>query len=248
MKYIFSRDMHLDLWSVDRMFQYGLGSWWDELITYINEMEGDPTFNVLPAATIIAYRNLGLEKELSVAMANIFKTLYFASCIHATVKDSEEGQEHNQKLQFTILIGDYIFGRILKLLLEAEAGSLLDDFSQLMCEISEGMMLEFKTDSAVDFVLQKTRGSLYSTAFLTAARMARLDKEQVRDYEEIGYHLGLALELMYKQENTLSEQYRMETETLIEEFGLHCSDTAYILEPFVRELFKGFLVIPAAVG
>ncbi|HHW61207.1 MAG TPA: hypothetical protein GX404_04810, partial [Syntrophomonadaceae bacterium] len=77
MKYIFSRDMHLDLWSVDRMFQYGLGSWWDELITYINEMEGDPTFNVLPAATIIAYRNLGLEKELSVAMANIFKTLYF---------------------------------------------------------------------------------------------------------------------------------------------------------------------------
>lgn len=248
MKYVFSRDMHADLWSVDRMFQHSLDSWWDELITDINEMEGDPTFNVLPAATVIAYRNLGLGKELSVAMANIFKTLYFASYIHATVKDCEEGQEHDQRLQFTILIGDYIFGRILKLLLEAEADNLLDDFSQMMCEISEGMMLEFKTDSSVEVVLQKTRGSLYSTAFLTAARMARLDKEQTRNYEEIGYHLGLALELMYKQENTLAEHYRLEVETLIEEFGLDFEDTAYILEPFVQELFKGSLLIPAAVG
>lgn len=248
MKFSFTREMHADLHEVDELFQNSLVPWWDEVGFYMNEIEEDPTFSIIPAIVIMAYQNLGLGHNISIQMANIFKTVYFANRIHVTVKDSEEGQEYDQRLQFTILIGDYIFGRILKLLLEAEASNLLDDFSKMMCEMNEGFLLEHKLSDNVEICLQKARAPLYSTAFLTAAKLSNLDSNKIRLYEEIGYHLGLALELLFRGENTLSTGYRYETEVLIEEFAANLNETGFVLGPFVKDLFNGSLIIPAAVG
>lgn len=218
MNFTFARDMQGDLLAVDSLFKKSLFPWWDDISIYIDNMDADFTFNMLPAMVIAAYRNLGLNKELNLAMANLFKTIYFANRIHVLIKDDEEGQLQNQELQFTILIGDYIFGRILKLLLEAKADRLLKIFSAMMCEMNEGLVVQYKLDGDLQQTLAMTRASLYSSAFITAAQMAGLEENKIVIYGEIGRNLGMALEIKYNygQDN---RGYLYEAERLLEQFN-----------------------------
>jgi geranylgeranyl pyrophosphate synthase len=197
MEFIFTREMQDDLREVNNTFQRSLLPWWDEISIYVPEADRDLGYKLLPAMVINAYRYLGIERELTIQMANIFKTINFANIIHILAKDDEEGQIHNQELQFAILIGDYIFGRVLKLLLEADADKLLNIFATMICSINEGLVIKHTLHGGLEDVLTKTRAPLYTNAFLTAGKMAGLKPETAEIYSEIGHNLGMAVELIY---------------------------------------------------
>lgn len=196
MDFIFTKDIQTDLQEVDKTFQRCLLPWWDEISAYMPELEKDLGFKLLPVMVLNAYRFLGMDKGLSVQMANLFKTIDFASKIHVLVKDDDEGQKHNQEMQFTILIGDYIFGKVLKLLLETQADKLLHMFASMIGSINEGLIIQYKLNSGLEQVLLKTRGPLYHDAFLSAAKMAGLTPETAENYAKFGNNLGMALELI----------------------------------------------------
>jgi len=194
---ILTIDIQTDLQEVDQTFRSSLLPWWDEISAYLPIVDKNLGSKLLPVMVINAYRYLGLERDLSIQMANLFKTIDFASKIHVLVKDDDEGQKHSQEMQFTILIGDYIFGRVLKLLVETQTDHLLYMFATMIGRINEGLIIEHKFKCGLEQVLIQTRAPLYHDAFLSAAKMAQLAPDSADIYGEVGHNLGIALELFY---------------------------------------------------
>lgn len=207
MEFILTDNIRIDLAKVDIEFGHSLQPWWDELCGYQPAPGEDIGYELLPVLVINAYRWAGNGHRLTIKMANLFRTLNLANIIHLRVRDMEEGQEHNQQLQFTILIGDYIYGRVLKLLLETEAEKLLDQFAAMIATINEGLVMEHNLDSSLEEYLSRSRAPFYANAFSSAARMQGWNPARIDLYEELGRNLGMALEMIcvYKK---AAEGYR----------------------------------------
>ncbi|NLB87838.1 MAG: polyprenyl synthetase family protein [Syntrophomonadaceae bacterium] len=125
---------------------------------------------------------------------------YLANYIHESVKDDEEGQIYNQKLQFTILIGDYLFGKMMSLLLEAGGGKLVSTFADMLAENNEGLIIKYKIDQYSDQVVRRTKAAYYSYTFLTAAQLAGIDcEEDLDNINDLGTNLGIIMYLLYNK-------------------------------------------------
>ncbi len=194
---ILTDDNIVDLAEVYKEFQEGLQPWWDELCCFIPLPGGDSGFEILPVMVLNAYNWLGVAKLRTIKMASLFRTINFANLIHLKIQDVDEGQKHDQMLQFTILIGDYIFGRVLKLLLDTQAENMLDQFAAMIETINEGFVLKYHSKADIESYLSRTRGPLYYNAFSSAARMQGWDSDLVAVYGNLGRNLGLALEMRY---------------------------------------------------
>jgi hypothetical protein len=196
MNFAFTRELEVEINEIDLMYQKSLQIWWEDLASLRGRLQDDKSLRLMPAVVMLAYKYLDLDHTTSIDMASLFKTLYLANLIHKQVKDEEEGQLNNQDLQFTILIGDYIFGRVLKLLLEIGAVQVLDNLAALMCQISEGLVMEYKLKQNQLEVSKSGNVSFYAIGFLSAARLKGLNDESIELYEQLGFNIGLTMELL----------------------------------------------------
>ncbi len=196
MMFNFAGEFKRELMDMGKMFQDNIYPWWEDIYIYIRRLDNDFTWNTLPIVVLSIYKFIGIERSFSIQMANIFKMVYFTNSIHAYIKDDTEGQEYNRELQFNILIGDYFFGRVLKQLNDLRADKLLPLFSKLICEINEGMVMKHRLGAADNEVLEKTKASFYSTAFLTAAELTDIEGQEKELLAKLGNNIGMALELL----------------------------------------------------
>lgn len=173
-----------------------LKSWSQGLAPYINHLvKNDLHWRTLPRVIDALGTCVRLEQKIKLYLGAIFEMLYLADHIHCQVRDDEEGQEHNEELQFSILIGDYIFGESVKMLGEIEGYQLLGLFSELICFINEGHVKN-KLATGVNLeVLEAEKASFYRYAFLITACLAGLPREEGRIWEEAGNCLGMAVVL-----------------------------------------------------
>ncbi|MGS0764133.1 hypothetical protein [Syntrophomonas curvata] len=204
MNLIFTRDLKAELADLEQVFKHSLLPWWDNIDNYVNRLKNDFTWTILPPVVMSIYKYTGHNRQLSIAMSNIFRNCYLAHRIHALVKDDEEGQQHDQELQFSILIGDYLFGYVLKALVDTRADSQVDDFTQMIAEVNQGMLVKHKLNGSCEEVAEKTRAPFYATAFLTAAQLAGYDRETCKVYHNMGFHFGMSVEL--GQDPSLKQQ------------------------------------------
>lgn len=179
---------------VDREVRNRLSPWWDCAQVYIGQAAQEATWDHLPAAVLAVYHYLGHRRDQAAKMAAIFEMIYLASSIHESVGDDEEGQVYDQDMQFTILIGDYISGCILKMLVEIGADHLLDVLADMIARINEGMVMKHKLKVGPERVISTTRAPLYEAAFICAARSSEVKAEGLSWYAELGFHIGMALE------------------------------------------------------
>jgi len=193
------REVILNLDEVNQVIRDRLLPWWSDIQIYVDQAKQESTWEQLPRAVLAVYRYLGHPGDYSVKMAAIFKMTYLASYIHELVGDDEEGQVYDRNMQFSILIGDYLFGCILKMLVEIGADHLLDVFSNTIAQINEGMVMKHKLQATPEKVIAMTRASLYQAAFLTAARLIGLAPDVIKWYSRLGYHIGMALEVQASQ-------------------------------------------------
>jgi len=243
MEFIFNKDIQTDLQEVDKTFRSSLVPWWDEISAYMPKIDKDLGFRILPVMVINAYRSLGLEKDLAIQMANLFKTIDFASKIHVMVKDDDEGQKHNQEMQFTILIGDYIFGRVLKLLVETRTDHLLNMFATMIGTINEGLIIQHEFKSGLEQTLVQTRAPLYFNAFLSAAKMADLPPDTAEVYGEIGHNLGIALELTFVHgQKGVGQAYLDKTKNLLQLLNKNENRRFQSLENLIHQMDKNWEV------
>ncbi|NLO20893.1 MAG: hypothetical protein GX119_02685 [Syntrophomonadaceae bacterium] len=196
MVFKFRRNLSDEMQELDVLFNESILPWEQEMEIYMEWIDGDHTWRALPPIVFSIYRGMGLNKDFSLSMANIFKILYLSVFIHELIHDDEEGQEYNQHMQFSILIGDYMFGRIMALLIDAEADMLLPLFADLICEINEGMVRRYKLGSSRSDYIASSRASLYKSAFLTAAYCAGKGTEEQNSFQQAGSNLGIAVEFL----------------------------------------------------
>lgn len=233
MEFSFNREVRNQLNEVDSRFKSGLLRSWPELNTFVNRLEGDSTWEHLPIMTLVFYHYLNIDSKLTSAMVNIFKNLYLSQSIHSWVMDDEEGQEYNQELQFSILIGDYIFGYILKLLLDNQAEKLINSFSMMMCNINEGLVRKHALLLDTEQALKEIKAPLYSTAFQTAAQLAGCNSENI--CARLGFDIGMAIELLHLGMNNQADQYVHSSFELLSDLK-HRSASGSILERALHEL------------
>jgi hypothetical protein len=195
MNLIFTRELKAELADLEQAFKHSHLPWWDNIDNYVNRLKNDFTWVILPPVVMSIYKYTGHNRQLSIAMSNIFRNCYLAHRIHALVKDDEEGQQHDRELQFSILLGDYLFGYVLKALVDTRADSQVDDFTQMIAEVNQGMLVKHKLSGSYEEVAAKTRAPFYATAFLTAAQLAGYDSEICKAYHKMGFHFGMSMEL-----------------------------------------------------
>ncbi len=196
--FVFSRELNKELGIIDETLRESLNSWWDEIEVFANELEADPLWKSIPEFVLLAYDYFEIERDLSIKMAVIFKMVYLTKHIHGTIKDDEEGQEYNQLLQFTILIGDYLSGLTMSLLLKNGWGELIDSFADLMIDINEGLIIKHKIAPDSGEAVEKASASLYKTIFITAARIAGVtSKSELEIANRLGTHVGMVMVLLY---------------------------------------------------
>jgi hypothetical protein len=233
---------------LEKVFEATIDPWWDSTNMYYEELEDDPTWNVLPAVIYAAYELLGCEKEF-ITYANIFRTAYFAHYIHTRIKDVEEGQQHNQQMQFSILIGDYFFGRLLKLLVDTNNRGILIPFAGMICSMNEGMVIKHKIDAADKMVTEKTKASIYETAFLSAAIIAEKDDEFKELYRQLGFYIGMCIELFSDISLNAGsiDDCLFEVETIWEQIKEIYLSKNHLLEKLINEMKQMLAVSEAAV-
>lgn len=233
MEFSFARDIRNQRNEVESRFKSGMLRTWPDLSPWLIRMEGDATWEHLPTMTLIFYQHLGVESPLASAMAGIFKNLYFAQSIHSGVKDDEEGQEYNQELQFSILIGDYIYGYVLKLLLDHQVVHLLPTFADMIADINEGLVRKHRLASDPITALQETKAPLYAAAFQTAAELS--EKREADIYSKLGRDLGMAIELLHLGLNSKAHHYIHTSFEILSNYIKHPSGG--ILEKAVHEMY-----------
>ena len=190
----FVSDLNKQLPEMDKVFKATIEPWWEETYPYYQQMQEETIWKALPPVTTAAFEYLGCGHQ-SVTFANIFRIAYFANFIHATVKDEEEGQQHNRELQFSILIGDFLFGRLLKLLVEADHKRIMLPFAAMICTINEGRVMKHKMNAVTEQAVEKIYAPFYEMIFLSAGFLANKDREFRDLYRQLGFNLGMAIEL-----------------------------------------------------
>lgn len=241
MNLIYTRDLKNELADLEQAFKHSLLPWWDNIDYYVNRLKNDLTWTILPPVVMSIYKYTGHNRQLSIAMSNILRNCYLAHRIHALVKDDEEGQQHNQELQFSILIGDYLFGYVLKALVDTRADSQVDDFCTMIAEVNQGMLVKHKLNGSYEEVAQQTRAPFYATAFLTAAQLAGYDSETCRSYRQMGFHFGMSVEL--GQDQTFKQQTQnhvYECEKLFLKINKRNNISNSSLEKAIKDLHSHF--------
>lgn len=219
MKFTFAKALTEELKQVETIYQEGLQIWWDDLASLRECLQDDKSLQLMPAVVVMAYKYIDSDHKLMIEMASLFKTLYFANLIHHQVKDEEEGQANDQALQFTILIGDYIFGRILKLLLKIGAVEVLDNLALMICRINEGLVMQHKLEARPLEVIKRSNAAIYEAAFVSAARLKGLAPEAIELYGRLGFHIGMAVELLIAGINEGVRPYIEKSLDLLEQFN-----------------------------
>ena len=248
MNFAFARKLEVELNEIDLMYQKSLQSWWEDLAYLRERLQGEKSLQLMPAVVMLAYKYLDSDHTLSIDMASLFKTLYLANLIHKQVKDEEEGQLNNQDLQFTILIGDYIFGRVLKLLLEIGAVQVLDNLAALICQVSEGLVMEHKSGENQLGIFKRGNVSFYATGFLSAARLKGLDHESIELYEQLGFNVGLAMELLITGNLAQAKLYIEKGTNVLAAFQVKAGFANGCLDKFLQDLASEIPVADSSIA
>ena len=237
MNLLFTRELKKELADLEQVFKYSLLPWWDSIDDYVKALENDLTWVILPPVVMSIYTFTGHNRQLAIIISNIFRNCYLAHRIHDLVKDDEEGQQHNQELQFNILIGDYIFGNVLKALVDIKADRLVGFFAEMIAEVNQGLLIKHKLNGNYEEVVEKTRAPYYATAFLIAARLAGYDDKTCQSYRQMGYHFAMSIELGQDPAYcSLAQTHVHECEKIFISLNKHSNSANSSLEKAIKEV------------
>lgn len=190
-----TRSFEEDLALVDKYYRNSLRPWWGEVEKHHQRLEEDTAFMVLPALAISVFRDMGNSRDTSLTIGHIIKLICLSNFIHEEVKDDDEGQTQDSEMQFSILIGDYILGQVLDIIIDQQLDSLIKMFAEMMAAVSQGLTEKYKMDLDWQEVVERSRLPLYRTVFQAAGRVAGAGSNTEVWLDSLGYNLGMAVEL-----------------------------------------------------
>ncbi|MGE5398668.1 MAG: hypothetical protein ACM3MK_14175 [Chitinophagales bacterium] len=222
-----------------------LKPWTKDLDEHARTASQDVHWVTLPWLALLINRYFGNQRIHELYLSTIFSLLYFSDHIHGKVLDDQEGQSCNQTLQFSILLGDLIFGKAIQLLLKMDEFELLPYMTSLIAHANEGHVISRKTGADDLDTIGLEKALYYKTLFLTASIIGGCSGRELKLYEDIGYSLGMVITLQDRGMSAKSLPYLEKAEALLanqrrsnyDKCGLH---------RMIDELHDG-LEIPRAV-
>ena len=192
----FAEPYRTDLQLLQKDFEKALLPWWQELEPKYTEFNDNFTFSLLPVFSLALDDYLGIKRDASMVMANVVRLFYFGHHLHELVPDENEDSYHEAEVEFSILAGDYILGKVLHLLTEADLEMLLGIFSEMMAEMNEGMVLKYYFQPSCIDMLIRSRMPLYASMGLSAATVAKQPEPRKLLFRDLCFHYGMAAELV----------------------------------------------------
>ncbi|MDR1616890.1 MAG: hypothetical protein LBR98_07760 [Syntrophomonadaceae bacterium] len=185
-----------EIFLLQKELEAALYSWWPETEDKYNAVKEDFTFKMLPVFSLALDDYLCIDRAAALSLANIVRIYYFGQYAHETVVDDDEFLKNEKDFQFAILLGDYIQGKVLRLLNEAGLDMLLKIFSDMIADLNEGLVEKYRGRGDYAEVLDKTKRPYYAALTLSAAIIARQSEERKTLFKDLGVYFGMAAELI----------------------------------------------------
>ncbi|MDH7480305.1 MAG: hypothetical protein QHH02_09865, partial [Syntrophomonadaceae bacterium] len=140
--------------------------------------------------------------ERAIGMASIFQLVYLAAEVHGRIVD-EDPQSENRYLfshYFPVLIGDYIYGKLLRRLCEIGCSQRVAQLASVICDMNAGGLKrkellegDNRSDASTLAALELEYGSLYNEAARVGIWLSGGNDRLEEDFGRIGFAIGMSL-------------------------------------------------------
>ena len=195
-----------------RRIEAALGAVQVSQVPFINEVSHYILFaggkRLRPLLTVLCARLCGYEDERIYRLSVLFEYLHAATLLHDDVVDGAEfrrGRKAAHNLwgnQATILVGDYLYARALRIAVEEGNFEVLKVVTQTTLLMSEGEVLQLLnrdntglTEREYEEVIFRKTAALISAACECGGIMAGASDKEREILREFGRHLGLAFQI-----------------------------------------------------
>lgn len=163
---------------------------------------------IRPTVVLLAGAMLGAEHDRSLTLAAAIEMLHTATLVHDDLIDKASTRRGIPTINSrwnagaTVLTGDYIFARAAQLAAKTGSLAVMDSFAATLMTIVNGEIRQLLGDGMgasrqgyMERIYAKT-ASLFELATRGAGLLAKVDEDQLRDLERLGYSLGIAFQIV----------------------------------------------------
>jgi octaprenyl-diphosphate synthase len=201
--------VHEDLESTDRFIISQLNSnipLIKQVIEYVLTCGGK---RVRPLILLLCARALNNKQDKHIDIAAVIELFHMATLLHDDVVDGSTLRRGHQTANLvwnsatSVLIGDFLYSRTFRIIVELNNPRLLDIFSHATHYISEGEILqivnchnpETTPEFYYDIIMRKT-AKLFEISTQLGALLATSNEEHIEAMRVYGMSLGLAYQLI----------------------------------------------------
>ncbi|MFQ5718380.1 MAG: polyprenyl synthetase family protein [Acidobacteriota bacterium] len=161
-----------------------------------------------PALVLLAARACEYDGDKDILYASVFEFIHTATLVHDDVIDGAMLRRGQQSVNsrwgntLTVLLGDYLYIRSLKLALRGEDLRVLDLLADVTLKMIEGELMQNNTKGRVDIteaeyldILTRKTACLFSGCCRTGALLVSRD-DWLDPMNEFGLALGIAFQLV----------------------------------------------------
>lgn len=162
-----------------------------------------------PLLTLASARLCGYEGDKHIGLAASVEFIHTATLLHDDVVDESDlrrGRETANAVwgnQASVLVGDFLFSRSFRLMVESGSLEVLDILANASAIIAEGEVAQLTTanDTATTeedylFVIRSKTAALFAAACQVGGHIARRSAEDEQALEQYGANLGIAFQLV----------------------------------------------------
>lgn len=179
---------------------------------------------LLPALVLAVSNTAGPIMKPMITLGALFQCLYLANRIQGLA-----AKESGKDQQFSVIMGDYIFGQAIYLMSDEKIHPYLNDFVSVIKSINEGTVLRWrlrqKRADLKDYklLISKERASLTALASRMSAEISGINPEHAPKLERLGYNLGFAWAAMEEPKFSFGPEYSLKVKANISELGADLS-------------------------
>ena len=162
-----------------------------------------------PLMTLASARMFGYEGRHHIGLAAAVEFIHTATLLHDDVVDESDlrrGRETANAVwgnQASVLVGDFLFSRAFRLMVESESLEVLDILANASAVIAEGEVAQLTTandtetsEEAYLFVIRSKTAALFAAACEVGGLVAGQNKATTEALDQYGTNLGIAFQLV----------------------------------------------------
>jgi octaprenyl-diphosphate synthase len=162
-----------------------------------------------PLITLAGARQFGYRGDGHVKLAAAVEFIHTATLLHDDVVDGSALRRGRPAANMlwgdkpSVLVGDFLFSRAFRLMVEADSPAVLDVLANASAVIAEGEVLQLRSAknlnvSEQDYlnVISAKTAALFAAAAQAGAMIAGAAEAQSQAFSQYGYNLGIAFQLI----------------------------------------------------